>query len=291
MFDRAASRASRMSADEENNAQEIVIRPPRSVSHISLRELYAYRSLLGGLAWKRFRAEFEDQYLGFLWAVARPLIMMFVFLTFKRLSSAQVGVEIPYPLYVYSGLVIWFYFIESVVETSSSVKTDIGIIKKVYFPIIISPISAIMGNLLVFSISFMPLGIMMMFFGEYPGWRIIILPVVLLQVAVMILGIGCLFAALTLVSRDWERFLTFALYIGLFISPVIYAPSMIPQSLLAFYFANPMAGTLMAFRSSMFAHSHFPWPEWLYSCGFSVAVLAAGVVAFQWVGRTFSERL
>lgn len=281
-----------MTADGQTKIDEvIVIRPAQAFKWIDLRELWAYRALLFQLSMRRFKTTFEGQYLGLLWAVARPLIMMFVFVTFKNLSGAKVGEEIPYFLYIYSGLILWFYFIEAVIETSTAVRQDIGIIKKVYFPRIISPLSAIFGNLMVLSISAVPLIVMMVIFGQFPGWRIALLPLVMAQVALLILGVGCLFAALSLLGRDWEQFLGFALYIGLFVSPVIYAASLIPEAFRAIYFANPMAGSLMAFRSVLFDHASFPWTTWLYSCAVTLVVLTIGVYAFQRAERYFSETL
>jgi lipopolysaccharide transport system permease protein len=268
-----------------------VIAPPRSFARFSLREIFDYRDLLQGLALRRFKAQFEGQYLGFFWAVARPLIMMAVFAAFRRLSSAQVGVEIPYFLYVYSGLILWFSFTEAVLDASQAVRSDIGIIKKVYFPTIISPLSAIVANFLVFSVSFAPLAVMMIAYGTAPGLTIMMLPFVLLQLGVLTLGLGCLFAALALSSRDWERFLTFALYVGLFVSPVIFAPSILPESVRAYFYLNPMAGTLQAFRASLFGGLGFPWAAWAYSCAFTLLTAAVGLLAFQHVERNFSERL
>jgi lipopolysaccharide transport system permease protein len=268
-----------------------VIKPPKRVTGISIRELFEYRTLLFQLSTRRFKTQFEDQYLGLVWAVARPLLMMVVFVTFKNLSSARVGEEIPYFLYLYTGLIVWFYFTQSVVEISASVKQDIGIIKKVYYPKIISPLSVLFGNFLIFCVSAIPLGIMMVVFGQYPGWHIIMLPLVIAQLALFMLGLGALFAALSLQGRDWEQLLTFALYIGLFISPVIFAPSIVPDPYKPLLFANPMAGTLGAFRASFFGAVHFPWEAWVYSCGFTLLVVLGGVAAFQSAEGRFSETL
>jgi lipopolysaccharide transport system permease protein len=277
--------------DGATGDRTVVIRPAERFKGIDFRELWAFRTLLLQLTMRRFKTTFDDQYLGLVWAVARPLLMMLVFVAFKNLSSAQVGEEIPYFLYIYSGLILWFYFVEAVMETSTAVKQDIGIIKKVYFPRIISPLSAIFGNLMTLSISAVPLIIMMIVFQEPPGLHILLLPLVLLQVALLILGAGCLFAALSLLGRDWEQLLGFSLYIGLFVSPVIFAPSLIPEQWHALYFANPMAGTLMAFRSVLFEAASFPWTTWLYSCAITVIVLSVGIYAFQRSERYFSETL
>ena len=109
--------------------------------------------------------------------------------------------------------------------------------------------------------------------------------------ALLILGVGCIFAALGLGTADWDRFLSFALYIGIFVSPIIYSPSMLPEKAQLIYSLNPMSGTLLAFRSALF--DGFPWPlgEWYYSCGFSVLIAIVGVFIFQRAEQNMSDRL
>lgn len=271
--------------------QETIIRPPRAFARLDLRELWDYRSLLSSMVRRRLRVEFDQQYLAWVWAVARPVLMVVIFALFRDLSRAHTGVSIAYPLYIYAGLILWFHFTETVLDTALSVKQNAALVQKVYYPRIINPLAAIAGNLVTFTIAAIPLAVMMVLYGEYPGWRILLLPAVLLQLELMVFGIGCIFASLGLASTDWDRFLSFALYIGLFVSPVIYSPDMLPPNAQTAYALNPMVGSLLAFRSAMF--DHFDWPawEWTYSLGFSVALALIGLLVFQRAEKHFVDRL
>ncbi|SEH30270.1 ABC transporter permease [Magnetospirillum fulvum] len=271
--------------------KEIIIQPPNAFAKIDLVELWAYRSLLKSMVRRRLKAEFDQQYLAYVWAVFRPLLMVLLFSLFRNLSEARMGVDIPYPLYVYGGLILWFFFTEAVQQTATSVKHNAGLIQKVYFPRIISPLSAIIANSASFAITVVPLVLMMVWYGSYPDWRIILLPAVLLQIAVLIFGLGCIFAALGLSGNDWDRFLGFSLYVGLYVSPVIYSPSMLPTNALPYYSVNPLVGTLMAFRASLFHGSPWPQWEWAYSCAFSLIVAVVGLVMFQRAEKHIVDRL
>jgi len=271
--------------------KEIIIRPPSTFTLISLRELWTYRTLLHSMVRRRLKAEFNQQYLAYVWPVFRPLLMVLLFTLFRHLSEARTGVSIPYPIYVYSGLILWFMFTEAVLETATSIKQNAGLIKKVYFPKVLSPLAAVIANFAIFSLSIVPLLFMMIWFKVYPGWHIILLPIVLLQVSLLVFGIGCIFAALGLENNDWDRFLGFVLYIGLFISPVIYAPAMLPERSHFFYSLNPMVGLLMAFRSALFSEFPLALNEWLYSSGFVIIIALIGLATFQRAEKHIVDRL
>jgi lipopolysaccharide transport system permease protein len=271
--------------------EEVVIRPPGRFVHLSLRELWRYRHTLVRKAKQRVRTQYDDMVLGFVWAVARPLIMVGVFWAFRGLANAQVGVTIPYPLYVYSGLVFWFYFTEATTATAMSLQRDAGVIQKIYFPRLVSPISHLLAETYTLGLAAVPIAAMMLATGEYPGWHILLLPLVLLQLLILALGLGTLFSALVLKSRDWERTLKFVFYVGLWLSPVIYAVEMIPEHWKLLYLLNPMSGTLLAVRATLFSHFEFHWLSWIYSIAFSLGTLALGLLAFQRAERDLTDRL
>ena len=271
--------------------RETIIRPPNLYAFVSFRELWSYRGLLRSMVRRELKSEFNQQYLAYVWPIFRPVLMVVLFGLFRHYSQANTGVEIPYLLYVYSGLILWFKFTESVQDTSSSVKRNAGLIKKVYFPKILSPLSSILSNLVTFSISAIPLVIMMIFFNTFPGWNALLLPLVILQLALMTLGVGCIFAVLGLGNGDWDRFLGHLLYIGLFVSPVIYAPAMMPADAQFFYSLNPMVGLLMAFRATLFADFALPVNLWLYSMAFTVVVALLGLAVFYRREKYMVDRL
>lgn len=270
---------------------EIVIRPPGFLSAFHLRELLRYRGVLWRKVKQRILVEYDRMWLGFLWAVARPLLMVVVFWTIRGLADANTGVTISYPLYVYTGLVLWFYFGGATSAVAMSLQRDAGLIQKVYFPRLISPLSHILAETYNLLMAALPLVILMVVFGEYPDWRLLLLPVVILQIMLLALGVGLVFSSLVLLSRDWERFLRLSLYVGLWVSPVIYSLDMIPPDYELVYLVNPMGGSLLAARATLFSGFEFGWGAWLYSCAFTAVILAIGLLSFQRSERTLADRI
>lgn len=268
-----------------------IIEPPRGLRFGEMAGLWRYRGLLRSMIGRQIRLEFAQMHLGFVWAVARPLTMLGVFVLFKHLSAAQVGVTVPYPLYLYAGLVYWFSFIEAVMDTAGSLKRDAALIRKVYYPRLLTPVVPVIANLFSLGVALLPLVAMMAWWDLWPDWSVLLLPAVLVQTMALTLGVGLVFAALTLANRDWERFLSLALYVGLFVSPVIFAPEMIPEEARLALYANPMAGTLLAFRAAVFEPMAFPWLAWSWSVLCSGGMLALGIAAFQQVERDLVDRL
>lgn len=271
--------------------REIVIRPPSELLRFDFREYYRYRHLFQALVWRDIRVHFDEMYLGFLWACMRPLLYVVVFVAFRKLSGANTHVSIPYSLYIYSGLILWYYLLESVMQATGALRRDAGLLTKVYYPRLITPSVPIVANLVGFGIAVIPMVFMMAWNGIGPGWRLLLLPFVVLQCMALAMGIGTIFGSLTLTSRDWDRFLSNSLYLGLFVSPVIYAPDMIPSQARLAYFLNPMAGTLLAFRSALFAAYPFPLWQWAYSVAFSLAALALGTRMFRAAESQFADKL
>lgn len=275
----------------QTRGKEIVIRPPARFSSVDIWELYRYRSLLKSMVVRQIKIEFNQMYLSYLWAVSRPLLMVAVFTLFKHLSEARTGVTIPYPLYLLSGLILWFFFVEGVTDTSTAIRRDLPLIRKVFYPKLLSPIATILSNLYKLAIAGIPLVLMMLYYRVLPGWHIVLLAPVVFQLALLALGIGLMFAALNLSNQDWGKFLGLVLYLGLFLSPVIYAPEMIPEKAREAYTLNPMVGALLGFRSALCAELPFPWPEWLYSLMFSFVMAVIGLMMFQNTEKRFVDEM
>jgi lipopolysaccharide transport system permease protein len=271
--------------------RDILIRPPGALAHLDLPELWRYRGTLLRKVTQKIRIQYDDMWLGLFWAVARPVIMVLVFWAFRDLSQAQTGVHISYALYVYSGLVAWYYFTEVTTSVAMSLFRDAGLIQKVYFPRLISPLSHLLGETYTLALAAIPLIILMVGFGEYPGWNVLLLPAVLAQLMVLAFGLGTVFSSLILVSRDWERVLQVSLSFGLWLSPVIYSVAMIPKRYALLYLANPLGGSLLALRATLFDSLEFPWGAWAYASAFSVALAGIGLVMFQRSERNLADRL
>jgi len=267
---------------------EIVIRPPGGVGYFDFRELYQYRHLLWNLIWRNVKVQFEDMSLGLFWATARPLLMVAVLTGIRNLSTA---VSIPYALYLYSGFILWFYFAEAVMQTATCVRRDAGLISKIYFPRLITPLTPVLANIVNLGIALIPLAPMLIYYRMHPGWELILLPLVLVQCMALTLGVGAIFAALSLRNRDYEKVLGLILYVGMFMSPVIFSVAQIPGAKHGFAFVNPLVGSLLAFRSCLFANPAFPWWEWGFSCAVTFVLVAVGVYLYRRVEGSLVERL
>jgi lipopolysaccharide transport system permease protein len=155
------------------------------------------------------------------------------------------------------------------------------LLTKIYYPRLLTPLVPVVSGLVIFAVGMLPLAILMVIYDLHPGWMFVLLPVVLLPCIAFALGLGLLVSALSIEDRDWERALVFSMTIGLWLSPVIYAPDMIPQTVRNIYQLNPIAGPLLAFRSVLFFGVPFPIPEFGYSVVSSFAILALGTFVFR----------
>jgi len=258
---------------------------------VVLAELWQFRHLFTALVWRNVRVEFDATRLGSAWAIARPILFTLVFVLFRGFSGANTHVDLPYALYVFSGLVLWMYFLDAATSSAGAIRLDSALLTKVYYPRLLTPLVPVVASLISIVIALVPLVAMMIWFGVRPGWQIVLLPVVLIQAVALALGVGTLVSAISIENRDWERALAFLLSLGLWLSPVIYAPDMIPNVLRNLDLLNPMVGLLLAFRAVLFDGFPLPAWDWLYSIGCTVLILALGVWAFRRTEASLADRL
>lgn len=270
---------------------EIVVRPSAVSLGVQLRELWRYRHLFVALVWRNVRVEFDATRLGSTWAVARPLLFASVFSLFKNFSGADTREVLPYMLFCYSGLLLWTYFTDAAANSASAIRLDAALLTKVYYPRLITPCVPTVAGLLTLFIGMVPLVGMMAWYGIHPSPAIVLLPLVLVPCIMFALGLGMLVSALSIGNRDWERVLQFGLTLALWLSPVIYAPEMIPHPFRVLYDLNPMVGPLLAFRAVLFDGVPLPLREWGYSLVSSAVVLALGVWSFRQTEVRLVDRL
>lgn len=270
---------------------ETVIRAPSRMASLDFRELFAYRDLLFGRVRKNLKAQFGDMYLGYLWAVGQPIIVVAVFVWLKKASAAQMNVTLPYPLWVFSGLIVWYYFVEATTAVSSSARRDASLLKKVYFPRLLTPAVPVFEHLFTLVVGLVPLTLMMLWYGVRPGWQLVLLPLLVVQLMALVLGLGCLWSAWSLNGADLDRVLRHLFYVGLFLSPVLYAPGGSSVLASSWLHVNPMTGTLLAFRSCLFDGVPFPLRSWLYSAAVSAALLVIGVRKYRLAESDFLDQL
>ncbi|SCB42577.1 lipopolysaccharide transport system permease protein [Bradyrhizobium shewense] len=247
---------------------------------IDPQEYWNARYMFSMLVWKKIRASFGEMYFWFVWLCARPLIYVTIFGLFKRWSEAKTGVELPYTLYIYSGLILWYYFMETSIDVSMNIKANASLITKIYIPRLLTPTVPLIANLLDLIVSAIPLVGMMVYFGVYPGRAIFMILPTLLIVMLMSLGTGLIIAAVTLRLRDFQKVFEFSLYLAMFVSPVIFSPKMIPDRFHIIYQLNPMVGALMGWRAALFGEG-FPWQAWLSSLAFAMIAVIVGLYLYM----------
>ena len=271
--------------------ETIVIRPHRPWDNLDVRQYLRSRYMLRNLIYRDLRAQFDNMYFGVVWMVARPLLMVGMFVFFQRYSAAAVQVSLPYALYLFTGLVVWFSFVEATQQAAGSLHAHADLLKKVYYPRLFTPLAASISQMASMAIAAVPLAAMILYFRQLPDWHLLMLPLLVLILVLLAFAIGTLVACLTLRNRDAERALSFCLYLGLFVSPVIYSPAMIPEAARAAYSLNPMVGILEGFRAALLGPGVFPWTSFGYSAAFTAGTLILAAFVYSRVEAVLVDEL
>jgi lipopolysaccharide transport system permease protein len=266
----------------------ISIRPAGGWARIDLRALWAYRELLYFLTRRDIKLRYKQTMIGSAWVIAQPLLTMIVFtIVFGNLARISSD-GIPYSLFVYSGLLPWIFFSNSINRGTQSLVASANLITKVYFPRLIIPCSAIVAGLLDFMIGFTCLAALMLHYRIRPTAGLLMLPVVILLITLCVLAIGVLLSAVNVRYRDVSFIIPFAVQLLMFATPIIYPSGMVPARWKWVITLNPLAGLVEAFRAALFGFP-FNLQSLAVSAIFSIALLLAGVVYFNHVEKTFAD--
>lgn len=267
-----------------------VIGPRSGWQLVNVRELWAFRELIYFLTWRDVKVRYKQTMLGAAWAVLQPAMMMVVFTVFfSRMAGVKSG-DLPYPVFVYAGLLPWIFFSNAITAASQSVVGNQNLVTKVYFPRIIIPMGAAGAGLVDLGIAFTLLLGMMLCYGVVPGWGLLLLPVLVASLAVAALGLGALFAALTVAYRDFRYVVPFLMQLWMFATPSIYmdASSLAQSRWKALLPLNPVYGLVGGFRQAMLGE-----PLDGFSIALSLMVscllLAAGCAYFRRVEQNFAD--
>lgn len=255
---------------------------------INLKEVWAYRELLYFLTWREIKVRYKQTILGFAWAVIQPFFMMIVFTLFFGVLARIPSEDIPYPLFNYTALLPWTLFAEGITRSANSMVQDANLIKKVYFPRLVMPISGVISPLVDFAIAFLLLIGMMLYFGFTPTIRILYLPLFLMFALVTGLGVGLWLSAINVQYRDVRYAVPFLIQIWLFASPVVYSSTLLPESLRVFYGLNPVTGVIEGFRWALLGTN--PPSSLLYvSVLIVIIILISGIFYFRRMEKTFAD--
>jgi lipopolysaccharide transport system permease protein len=231
-----------------NNLFEYKINP--SGKHFDWKELWRYRELFYFFTWRDVKIKYKQTVLGFLWAVLQPLFMMLIFTFFFGMALNIPSQNLPYPIYVFSGLLIWNMFSTGLTNASNSMVNNASIIKKIYFPRLIIPVSSILVALFDFLMAFVLFVALLLYYQQPLSWLAIVFwPVSLIITIIATLGLGSWLAALNVKYRDFRYIIPFLVQVLFFLTPVIYPVSMLEYPVLKYVIAcSPMYAAIELFR-------------------------------------------
>ncbi len=264
--------------------------PTKGWVSLNFQELKEYRELLFFMTWRDIKVRYKQTVIGALWAIIQPFLTMVVFsLFFGRLAGVPSD-NIPYPIFTYAALVPWTFFANGLTNSANSLVSNANLIKKVYFPRLILPVSAIMSGVIDFFLAFVILLAMMLFYGIVPTVNVIWLPAFLLLAVVTSLGVGLWFAAMNVQFRDVRYAIPFLVQFWMFATPVAYPSSMIKNDLLrALYGINPMAGVIEGFRWALLGTETSPGAIIVVSSLAALLMLIGGLYYFKRLEKTFAD--
>lgn len=266
-----------------------IIRPKKTLSLEDFREVWRYKELLYFFSWRDLKVRYKQTAIGVLWSVFQPFVTMVVFSIFfgTLLNAPSDGV--PYPIFIYTGLLFWQFFSAALSETSSVLIANQSIITKVYFPRLILPISAVMTKLVDFSISAVILMGMMAYYGYMPRVSGFLLIPLLLSITFMAaVGGGLFLAAVNVKYRDVRFVLPFFIQLLLFLTPVIY-PASVAGKYSWILAINPMTGVIQNARAALLGTAQINWLLIAISFAACFVLLSVGVIYFKQVERYFAD--
>ncbi|AMK78702.1 MULTISPECIES: ABC transporter permease [Methylomonas] len=272
--------------------QQIVITPNKTLGD-SGRELWEYRDLFYFLAWRDFKVRYKQTAIGAAWAVIRPLLTMLVFtVIFGRIAKLPTEGEAPYAIMVFTAMLPWNFFSNTLSESANAVVNNSAMISKVYFPRIIVPTAPLLVNIVDFLISFVLLLALMAWYRFQPSIYILLMPLFLLLAAITALGLGYLISALNVKYRDFRYVIPFIVQIGLYISPVGFSSQVVPEQWRLWYSLNPMVGVIDGFRWIVIGdNSNIYWDGFLLSNAISLTLFLIGYRYFMHTERQFADSL
>ena len=255
------------------------------------RDLWHFRELFYILAWRDIVVRYKQTVIGVAWAVIRPFLTIVVFtLVFNRVAKLDAPGGIPYALFVSAAIIPWQFFASAFSEASGSLLSNSSLISKIYFPRLIIPAGSVITSLVDFALTLAMLAVLMLWYGFAPDWRILFLPLFILQAFAAALGAGLFLCALNVKYRDFRYVVPFIVQFGLYVSPVGFGSERVPQYLRWLYDLNPMVGVIEGFRwACLKGASPLEARPVLSSLAVTIALCAFGIWYFRKTEKTFAD--
>jgi lipopolysaccharide transport system permease protein len=255
-----------------------------------LRELWDFRELAGFLVWRDMKVLYVQTVLGPVWAIIQPIIQMVIFtVIFGRLAGIQGEYHVPYPLFVFTGLLPWMYFSTALIQSSRSMTGNMNLVTKVYVPRLMIPLSSLAVAFVDFLLSFVILLGLFVWYGRAPHWHTVVTPFFLGLALLSSFGIGLWVSALTIRFRDIPYLIPFLTQLWLYVSPVIYGTSFIPKKWEWLIALNPMTGAIDGFRWAVLGKGLPHYGLFAASIGIGLLLCISGFAYFRRVERSFAD--
>lgn len=267
----------------------IIIEAGRTERHYWL-DLWRYRELFFFLAWRDILVRYKQTAIGIIWALARPLITMLIFtLIFSKLAKLP-SEGVPYPMLIFAALLPWQFFSSAFSSAGDSLVSNAGLVSKVYFPRLIIPASTLIVSFVDFLISAAIMAGLMFWYGFTPNLLILTLPLFILVAFGAALGAGLWIAALNVRYRDFRIIVPFIVQLGLYISPIGFSSTIVPEEWRLLYSLNPMVGVIDGFRWAILGgQTQLYWPGFLLSFFLVMVILSTGIIYFRKTEKTFAD--
>lgn len=270
--------------------QITVIEPGRQERHYWL-DLWRYRELFQVLAWRDLSVRYKQTAIGIMWALIRPLLTMVIFtVIFGRIAQLPSDGSAPYALMVFAGMLPWIFFSTGLAEASNSLVNNANLIGKVYFPRLIVPIAAVVVAFVDFLISFAILVALFVWYQFLPSWHMIYLPLFIVFAFLASIGPSLWITALNVKYRDFRYIIPFIVQFGLYVSPVGFSSSIVPEQWRLLYSLNPMVGVMDGFRWCILGgQSPFYLPGLALSVVVTTFFLWFGIRQFRKLEKSFAD--
>ncbi len=268
---------------------EIIIQPKKTFSLEDIREIWRYKELLYFFVWRDLKVRYKQTAIGIAWAVIQPFVTMVVFSVFFGRLAGIPSDGVPYPIFVYVGLLFWNFFSSALGDTSGTLISNQNIITKVYFPRLILPISSVVTKFIDFAIAGLILVGLMFYYGYVPHLLgLLILPILLLITFMASVGLGLFLSAINVKYRDVRYALPFFIQILLFLTPVIY-PASIAGKYSWLLALNPMMGVIQNARAALLGTAPINWILISISFVGTLVLMIFGIYVFKKVERFFAD--
>lgn len=269
---------------EENPAPSkhvIRIAPRKGLQLVDWNELVAYRDLFRFLVWRQIKVRYAQSAIGIGWAVIQPLFSMLIFtVIFGNLAKVDSN-GAPYALFSLAALLPWTYFSNAVTDGVASLVNEANMLRKIYFPRILLPLSAVAAKLVDFAIAGVMMAILMLCYGHRPSTAVLAIPLPIVVCIVAAAGVSVWLTALAVQFRDVKHAMSFLVQFGMYASPVVYPASLIPERYRFLYAVNPMVGVIESFRSSLLGTQPMPWGLLSIGATSAVVFLLTGLYFFR----------